>query len=82
MDQEIAARIKYIRDRGFPKVADAIKLQIGSEELIKYLTSLVINPEEKHSREGFPDDVMDCILKIYNHYQNYLEESDSIWYRA
>lgn len=79
MEKEIAARIKYIRDAGFPKVADRIVLQLGSPELVDYLSGLIINPEEKHSREGFPPDVLDCILKIYNWYQEDIPETKAGW---
>lgn len=79
MEKEIAARIKYIRDAGFPKVADRIVLQLGSHELVDYLSSLIVNPEEKHTREGFPPDVLDCILKIYNWYQADIPDSKAVW---
>ena len=60
------ARISYIKKMGFPHIADSIKLMWGSPELATYLEGLILNPVDRHVRNGLPPDVFDCILKLYH----------------
>lgn len=63
------ARISYIRKMGFEHIADSIKLMWGSPELATYLEDLILNPLDRHVRNGLPEDVFDCVIKLY-HEQN------------
>lgn len=60
------ARISYIRKMGFEHIADSIKLMWGSPELTTYLEDLILNPLDRHVRNGLPEDVFDCVLKLYH----------------
>lgn len=54
--------------RRYPNILNRIIMIWGTEEGDQYLTELITNTktDEGNQREGFPPDVFDHLLKIYN----------------
>lgn len=59
-----------IRIHMFNRIADTIEYLWGSEELNKYLNSLII--DSRGTRKGFPHSVFDALIDLYH-----IHESES-----
>lgn len=58
--------IEKLHKFGLSRIAERIELIWEHPEVEKYLIDLIMNPPEKHSRQGFHPDAFSTILSLYN----------------
>ena len=65
LDQLKPKLFEYLRKNNFKRIADAIELTWGSTECDAYLSKLIFS-EDRENRQGFPPNIFQVILKLYN----------------
>ena len=68
----------------FPRIAESIRILWGEPELQKYLADLIFDDQHYkngQSRQGFPTDVMESLLAIYDKHSKGAPITD-IWLDA